>query len=468
MRYKRRIMDRNGDLEELYLLEKRREKLARISKLVSFLITLLLLGLYAFLNTRTELVSFDTNWLIIALFIIFPVLNGLLYRLFYSLSFGKNGGTQRANFDKFSGFDTAQDTGVLGQGAAQDGQIFSADAKEGRVLKAEAGEGGSYESSDSRASAIYERFEPKTTEGAGGSEKDGATQSKFNFLTDLQSLEDERAALQKAVKKAGLIAAVVGIGVGALVARFWEEMAVGAFFGVAVYGVVSALLTASKRQNFRSNFKNRVVASIAKSFGLSYDENGGLGTDEFFEIYDCYINEQSSEDMMSGEVQGVRVRFSDFYAAEKVRTKNGTRTDVKFHGVLFVADFHKRLNCEVRVCHKNSRNLRKYGQRANMDDVKFEEFFDVYTTDQVGARYALTPLLMQRLTEVYLRLGSQINAVLREDKIYVAIETWRDNFEPRIDCSLKQDSTIELYVDEIGALVDIVSELNLNRKIWSE
>ena len=50
----------------------------------------------------------------------------------------------------------------------------------------------------------------------------------------------------------------------------------------------------------------------------------------------------------------------------------------------------------------------------------------------------------------------------------MAIETWRDNFEPRIDCSLKQDATIELYVDEIGALVGIVSELNLNRKIWSE
>ncbi|WP_306528287.1 DUF3137 domain-containing protein [Campylobacter sp.] len=435
-------MDRNGDLEELYLLEKRREKLARLSRLISFLITLLLVGLYVFLNTRAEPVSFDTNWLIVALFIIFPVLNGLLYRLFYSLSFGKNEGAQRANFDKFSGFDTAQDRGVLGQGAAQDGQILSADAKEGQVLKAEAGEG--------------------------GSEKGGATQSKFNFLADLQSLEDERAALQKAVKKANIIAAVVGTCVGVLVARFWGEVAAGVFFGVAVYGVVSALLTASKRRNFRSNFKNRVVASIAKNFGLSYDESDGLTADEFFEIYDCYINEQSSEDMMSGEVQGVRVRFSDFYAAEKVRTKNGTRTDVKFQGVLFVADFHKRLNCEVRVCHKNSRNLRKYGQRANMDDVKFEEFFDVYTTDQVGARYALTPLLMQRLTEVYLRLGSQINAVLREDKIYVAIETWRDNFEPRIDCSLKQDATIELYVDEIGALVGIVSELNLNRKIWSE
>jgi len=454
-------MDRNGDLQELYLLEKRREKLARISKLISFLIALLLLGLYVFLNTRAEPVSFDTNWLIVALFIIFPVLNGLLYRLFYSLSFGKNGDTQRANFDKFSDFDTTQNKGTLGQGAAQDGQILSADAKENRALKAEIGE-------DSRTSSTYGRFEPKVAEREGGSEKDGAAGSKFNFLADLQSLEDERAALQKSVKKAGLIAAVVGTSVGALVARFWDEVAPGVFFGISVYGVVSALLTASKRRNFRSNFKSRIVASIAKSFGLSYDESGGLGADEFFEIYDCYINEQSSEDMMSGEVQGVRVRFSDFYAAEKVRTKNGTRTDVKFQGVLFVADFHKRLSCEVRVCHKNSRNLRKYGQRANMDDVKFEEFFDVYTTDQVGARYALTPLLMQRLTEIYLRLGSQINAVLREDKIYVAIETWRDNFEPKIDCSLKQDSTIELYVDEIGALVGIVSELNLNRKIWSE
>lgn len=468
MRYKRRIMDRNGDLEELYLLEKRREKLARLSKLVSFLITLLLLGLYVFLNTRAEPVSFDTNWLIVVLFIIFPLLNGLPYCLFYSLSFGKNGDAQRANFDKFSGFDTAQNTGALGQGAAQTEQIFSADAKEGQILKAEAGEGGSYESSDSRESAIYERFEPKAAEREGRGEKDGTAGSKFNFLAGLQSLEDERAALQKAVKKANIVAAVVGTSVGALVARFWGEVAPGVFFGISVYGVVSALLTESKRRNFRSNFKSRIVASIAKSFGLSYDENGGLGTDEFFEIYDCYINEQSSEDMMSGEVQGVRVSFSDFYAAEKVRTKNGTRTDVKFQGVLFVADFHKRLNCEVRVCHKNSRNLRKYGQQANMDDVKFEEFFDVYTTDQVGARYALTPLLMQRLTEVYLRLGSQINAVLREDKIYVAIETWRDNFEPRIDCSLKQDATIALYVDEIGALVGIVSELNLNRKIWSE
>ena len=194
-------MNRNGDLEELYLLEKRREKLARISKLVSFLIILLLVGLYLFLNTRAEPVSFDTNWLIVALFILFPVLNGLLYRLFCSLSFGKNEGAQRANFDKFSGFDTAQNRGALGQGATQTGQILSAYAKEGRVLKAEVGEGGSSESSDSRESAIYERFEPKAAEGEGGSEKDGATQSKFNFLEDLQSLEDERAALQKAVKR---------------------------------------------------------------------------------------------------------------------------------------------------------------------------------------------------------------------------------------------------------------------------
>ena len=101
-----------------------------------------------------------------------------------------------------------------------------------------------------------------------------------------------------------------------------------------------------------------------------------------------------------------------------------------------------------------------------MDDVKFEEFFDVYTTDQVGARYALTPLLMQRLTEVYLRLGSQINAVLREDKIYVAIETWRDNFEPSVyESVLRRDPASEIK-SEILSFLSIVKILKLNVRIW--
>ena len=46
-----------------------------------------------------------------------------------------------------------------------------------------------------------------------------------------------------------------------------------------------------------------------------------------------------------------------------------------------------------------------------MDDVRFEEIFDVYTTDQIGARYALSPALMKKFTRLCLRLDASANAV---------------------------------------------------------
>ena len=59
----------------------------------------------------------------------------------------------------------------------------------------------------------------------------------------------------------------------------------------------------------------------------------------------------------------------------------------------------------------NSQNLAIYGKKANMDDVRFEEIFDVYTTDQIGARYALSPALMKKFTRLCLRLDASANAV---------------------------------------------------------
>ena len=90
-----------------------------------------------------------------------------------------------------------------------------------------------------------------------------------------------------------------------------------------------------------------------------------------------------------GDIDGISVKFSDFYAAKKVK-----QTVVLFQGVLFKADFNKTLSSITQISHVNSRNLAIYEQKANMDDARFEEILSLYTTDQIGARYALSPALM--------------------------------------------------------------------------
>ena len=285
------------------------------------------------------------------------------------------------------------------------------------------------------------------------------------IAAELSELENERVNLVAAVKKASLITLVVGVCVGAAAAYFLDAI-FGVTLGAISYAATTGLLTASKRREFRANFKRQIIEKIVKKHGLNYDKDLGLGLDEFFTIYDCRVDEWSSEDLISGEIEGVRVKFSDFYAAKMVKKKNNTETVVLFRGVLFKADFNKKSSCVTQIAYANSRNLAIYGQKANMDDVRFEEIFDVYTTDQIGARYALSPALMEKFTQLCLRLDAPVNAVLKDSQIFIAVETWRDDFEPQLGKSLMDEATIAAYESEIESFTQIVKELNLNRKIW--
>ena len=289
--------------------------------------------------------------------------------------------------------------------------------------------------------------------------------AQSELLSELKELENERVNLVASIKKANLIGIGVGICAGAAIAYLLDAI-FGVTLGAISYAATTGLLTASKRREFRANFKRQIIENIVKKHGLSYDKDRGLGLDDFFTIYDCRVDEWSSEDLVEGDIDGVSVKFSDFYAAKKVKKKNGTETVVQFQGVLFKADFNKKLSSITQIAHANSRNLAIYGQKANMDDVRFEEIFDVYTTDQIGARYALSPALMEKFTLLCLRLDAPVNAVFKDNQIFIAVETWRDDFEPDIRKSLINNETIALYESEIASFTQIVKELNLNRKIW--
>ena len=289
--------------------------------------------------------------------------------------------------------------------------------------------------------------------------------AKSDLSSELSELENERVNLVTAIKKANLIGLGVGVCLGAAVAYFLDAI-FGVTLGGISYAATTSLLTASKRREFRANFKRQIIENIVKKYGLSYDKDRGLGLDDFFTIYDCRVDEWSSEDLVEGDIDGVSVKFSDFYAAKRVKKKNSTETVVLFRGVLFKADFNKTLSSITQISHVNSRNLAIYGKKANMDDVRFEEMFDVYTTDQIGARYAISPALMEKFTQLCLILGVPVNAVLKDSQIFIAVETWRDDFEPQLGKSLMDEVTIAAYESEIESFAQIVKELNLNRKIW--
>ena len=288
-------------------------------------------------------------------------------------------------------------------------------------------------------------------------------------MDDLVMLELERQKVLRSLFRLKLVCFVLAAGVGWLFYYFSRDAILGAVAflvcAVGAYYFFESIFTDS----FTFKFKRKVIRSIVESCGLTYHPGGFVENDYLYMIYDFDIDKYSGNDLIFGQIEGVRVKFSDVEAISIKEDWQGNKTHrVLFAGLLFVADFPKRLKAVTQIC-SGTDDFRDYGgKRARMDDAEFERYFRVYATDQIEARYALTPSLMENLKLLKMRFHRPINIVLTGDKICMAIRTGRDNFEPDLRRPLVGKGANRFYKDEIGGFLHIVEELRLNRKIWAD
>ena len=288
-------------------------------------------------------------------------------------------------------------------------------------------------------------------------------------MDDLVMLELERQKVLRSLFRLKLVCFVLAAGVGWLFYYFSRDAILGAVAflvcAVGAYYFFESIFTDS----FTSKFKRKVIRSIVESCGLTYHPGGFVENDYLYMIYDFDIDKYSGNDLIFGQIEGVRVKFSDVEAISIKEDLRGNETHrILFAGLLFVADFPKRLKGVTQIC-SGTDDFKDYGgKRARMDDAEFERYFRVYATDQIEARYALTPSLMESLKLLKMRFHRPINIVLTGDKICMAIRTGRDNFEPDLRRPLVGKGANRFYKDEIGGFLRIVEELRLNRKIWAD
>ncbi len=288
-------------------------------------------------------------------------------------------------------------------------------------------------------------------------------------MTDLALLELERKKINAKLTRMRILIASISLFAGGVLYNLTSDISqsvlvcVVCFFGLL--GFFKNMLT----EDFTKKFKQQVIQKIVENLGLNYSRTEFVHMGHFEVLYDTSdIDKYTGNDLIFGHVDGVNIKFSDVRASKIIETKNGKRQSVQFLGVVFVADFHKKLSSVTQIRHKDfSTKFKRYGHKAHMDDVEFEEIFDVYTTDQIGARYALTPYLMQQFKYLERRFNCPMNVVLIADKIYMAIDMDKDSFEPDMSQMLVGKSkAIAGYENEIKSFISIVRDLNLNRKIW--
>ena len=177
------------------------------------------------------------------------------------------------------------------------------------------------------------------------------------------------------------------------------------------------------------------------------------------------------DDCFEGVYQGVRINVSEELLTNDVQTRQGTREVTVFRGIVVEMDMNKTFKGEtIALVDSGIFNFfRKFEglENVKLEDVAFEKAFEIYSSDQVEARYLLTPALMERIFKLQKLFESKkISVGFKNQKITVAIDTQEDMFEP---CSFFKTNVNKAKIDkvfeEFWTIFSMVHVLKLNQRI---
>jgi hypothetical protein len=188
---------------------------------------------------------------------------------------------------------------------------------------------------------------------------------------------------------------------------------------------------------------------------------------------------------VSGTMGKTAMRFSEVHAEYKTESRDSkghrkTHWHTIFKGLFFIADFNKEFRGRTVVLPDTAeRLLGRFGkmlQKMNVsrDDLvklespEFEKEFAVYGTDQVEARYILSTSLMERILNFKRKTRVPVSVAFVHSNVYVALQTRKNMFEPRIFRTLVNFDIVAGYLEDLRLAVGIVEELNLNTRIWTK
>lgn len=260
-------------------------------------------------------------------------------------------------------------------------------------------------------------------------------------------LEEKESERRAAVKKLWR-----GLGIGAAIGLLLLVGFAAFEIGFGVLGFVFAVVIGGAfggqdLNNLRKEIKTQLLNRLAAAFGLSYalkpDEPARFEAFREHGLLPSY-NRKAFEDHFSGKLHGADFELYEAHLEQRRRSKNNTYYVTVFRGVLIRLNFPRTVTGVTVITRDRGwfngleAFARSFGgvrlQRIGLVDPKFQSIFEVYGTDQVMARYLLTPSFMERLLELEAALkGKNVRAAfderLGEGELLIAAETG-NLFEP--------------------------------------
>ena len=109
-----------------------------------------------------------------------------------------------------------------------------------------------------------------------------------------------------------------------------------------------------------------------------------------------------------------------------------------------------------------------YSNKIILEDPKFNKRFNVYSSDEVEARYLVTPLFMELLDNLKTAFGNKkLKCSFFDDNLMIAISTNKDIFEiGDLFTPCDNPKFILQFYRELSSIYKMIEYFKLNEKIF--
>ena len=305
------------------------------------------------------------------------------------------------------------------------------------------------------------------------------------YLRDkVVKFEEERIKALKMARRNAFIALpimlIIPFGVPYLfsiwIANFGNDSVEFLFFGILIIYSFLFWFVTNSMTLYQESIKNDIFPNILNFFGdfqYNHETQKSAGSFEYSGLIPNF-NRETSEDHISGKYKGVSIDLFETELEQKRRTKKSSYYVTVFKGILITLSMNKKFTGKT-VVRKDRGVIGNWFRKTfsslknvKLEDPNFEKMFEIYSDDQVEARYLLTVTFMERLNELAEIFGGKsIQCCFFKSELFIMIPLKKDMFEPGSIFEPEDfvDDSKSL-LKELNLIFSIVDVLKLNMKTY--
>ena len=291
-------------------------------------------------------------------------------------------------------------------------------------------------------------------------------------------LEQERIEVRNKFIKYIIIMAIVLFAMYLILAiipflAHYKEFLIFGGFVLSICLILSKTITP-----FRKKIKGIILSSILGVFGKFFIAEKAVISFEDMEKYKLFplATTMTNDDILIGRYNDLNICIQECVLSHSTKSGKTSKTIKDFSGILVKINMNKRFEGLTIVRGDNvSGQPPKNLKRVYLEDPEFEKLYNVFSNDQIEARYLLTTAFMERIKNVreifaYKACGESFPAsvccVFDKGHIILAISTFENFFEVgNIGDTMMKKEIYEKVFYQMVSIFDLIYALKLEQKL---